>query len=123
MTTGAYTLARRPPNRLRTAGVATTRSEPSGSADEGRSTSRFPGGIRCACSAAHIAGSQDTIASPLICPAAHAAAWLRTAADRLAIGPAAALPCAAAGPGRRAGAEKAPVAAAVTPTATVTARA
>ena len=98
MTTGAYTLARRLPNWLRTAGVAITKSEPSGSADDGRSTRRFPGGIPCACKAAHIAGSQDTIASPLPCRATHAAAWPRTAADRPASGSVAALPCAAAGP-------------------------
>ena len=113
MTTGAYTLARRPPNWLRTAGVASTRSEPSGSPDDGRNTRRFAGGMRCACRAAHIAGSHATIAPALACRATQAAAWPRTAADRAASVPAApaGAPWAAvAGPG--AGFENASVAAA-----------
>ena len=43
-TTGAYTPASRRPNSLRTAAVATTTSEPRGSATAGPSISRSPGG-------------------------------------------------------------------------------
>src|SRR5439155_22298133 len=60
---------------------------------------------------------------PAHLPVTHAAARSRTAADRPASGSAAALPCAADGPGCLADAEKAPVAAAVTQAATVTATA
>ena len=71
MTTGAYTLASRAPNWLRRAGVATTRSDPSGSDAEVPSTSSLPAATPLACSAAHMAGSQATIALGLTCPAIH----------------------------------------------------
>src|ERR1700733_2121565 len=71
ITTGAYTLASRAPNWLRRAGVATTRSDPSGSDAVGPSTSSLPAATPLACSAAHMAGSQATIALALTCPAIH----------------------------------------------------
>ena len=74
MTTGAYTLASRAPNWLRRAGVATTRSDPSGSLADVPSTSSRPAPTPLACSAAHMAGSQATIASGLTCAAIHRAA-------------------------------------------------
>src|ERR1700722_10072124 len=74
MTIGAYTPARRAPNWLRRAGVATTRLDPSGSDADVPSTSSLPAATPLACSAAHIAGSQATIALGLICPAIHPAA-------------------------------------------------
>src|ERR1039458_3676413 len=49
-TSGAYTLARRLPNRLRTAAVAITTLLPSGSAFPDCSTSRRPAGIPLPCS-------------------------------------------------------------------------
>src|ERR1700722_16281337 len=80
MTTGAYTLARRAPNWLRRAGVATTRSDPSGSDADGPSASSLPAATPLACSAAHIAGSQATIALGLTCPPIHRAAAVLAAA-------------------------------------------
>ena len=80
MITGAYTLASREPNWLRRAGVATTRSDPSGSDADVPSTSSLPAATPLACSAAHIAGSQATIALGLTCPAIHCAA-----SDRVAV--------------------------------------
>src|SRR5580692_6669549 len=74
ITAGAYTLASRAPNMLRRAGVATTRSDPSGSDADVPSTSSLPAATPLACSAAHIAGSQATIALGLTCPAIHPAA-------------------------------------------------
>src|SRR5271154_2980474 len=74
MTRGAYTPASRAPNWLRRAGVATTRSDPSGSDAEGPRTGSLPAATPLACSAAHIAGSQATIALGLTCPATHPAA-------------------------------------------------
>jgi hypothetical protein len=74
ITTGAYTLASRAPNWLRRAGVATTRSDPSGSDADVPSISSLPAATPLACSAAHIAGSQATIALGLTCPAIHPAA-------------------------------------------------
>jgi hypothetical protein len=74
ITSGAYTLARRPPNWLRTAAVAITTSEPSGSVAADRSTSRFPAVTPWASSAEHMAGSQATIAPPLTWLATQAAA-------------------------------------------------
>ena len=74
MTTGAYTLASRAPNWLRRAGVATTRSDPSGSDADVPSASSLPAATPLACSAAHMAGSQATIALGLTCPAIHCAA-------------------------------------------------
>ena len=74
MTTGAYTLASRAPNWLRRAGVATTRSDPSGSPADVPSTSSLPAATPLACSAAHMAGSQATIALGLTCAAIHRAA-------------------------------------------------
>src|ERR1700728_1622750 len=74
MTTGAYTPASRAPNWLRRAGVATTRSDPSGSDADVASTSSLPAATPLACSAAHMAGSQATIALGLTCPAIHCAA-------------------------------------------------
>ena len=44
MTDGAYTLAKRLPNWLRTAGVTTTTWAPSGLVASARSTSRFAAG-------------------------------------------------------------------------------
>src|SRR5580692_12271746 len=80
MTTGAYTLASRAPNWLRRAGVATTRSDPSGSDAEVPSTSSLPAATPLACSAAHMAGSQATTALVLTCPAIHRAAVVLAAA-------------------------------------------
>ncbi len=74
MTTGAYTLASRAPNWLRRAGVATTRSDPSGSDADVPSASNLPAPTPLPCSAAHMAGSQATIALGLTCPAIHCAA-------------------------------------------------
>src|ERR1700691_6261866 len=74
MTTGAYTLSSRAPNWLRRAGVATTRSDPSGSPADVPRTSSRPASTPLACSAAHMAGSQATIASGLTCAAIHRAA-------------------------------------------------
>src|ERR1700678_899405 len=74
MTTGAYTLASRAPNWLLRAGVATTRSDPSGSPADVASTSSRPALTPLACSAAHMAGSQATIASGLTCVAIQSAA-------------------------------------------------
>src|ERR1700679_4283823 len=71
ITTGAYTLASRAPNWLRRAGVATTRSDPRGSDADVPSTSSLLAATPLACSAAHIAGSQATIALGLTCPAIH----------------------------------------------------
>src|ERR1700689_2391880 len=79
-TSGAYTVVRRLPNRLRTAAVATTTAEPSGSVLPGPTTSRSPVGTPCWVSTEHIAGSQAIIAPPLTWLAAQAAAWARTAA-------------------------------------------
>src|SRR6266516_3886358 len=78
--TGAYTPGRRAPNWLRTAGVATTRSDPSGSPRAGDSTSSRPAGTPCACRAAHMAGSQATMASAPAWRATQAAACCRAAA-------------------------------------------
>src|ERR1700737_4177541 len=78
-TSGAYTLARRPPKMPRTEAVASTTLEPSGSPDPGPTTSRFPGGPPCCASAAHMAGSQARMAPTLTWPATQAAAWSRAA--------------------------------------------
>ena len=85
-TVGAYTSASRPPNSLRTAEVATTTSEPSGSPAAAPSISRSPAGNPCSCSSEHIAGSQATIALRLTCPATQAAACWRTAEALTAAG-------------------------------------
>src|ERR1700722_8768959 len=79
MTSGAYTLASRAPNWLRRAGVATTRSDPSGSDADVPSASSLPAPTPPACSAAHMAGSQATIALGLTWPAIHRAALARAA--------------------------------------------
>src|SRR5580693_985180 len=62
----------------RTADVASTTSEPSGSGAPGPSTSRFAAGKPCRTRTAHMAGSQDTIAPALTWLATHAAAWSRS---------------------------------------------
>src|ERR1700722_6903192 len=74
MATGAYTLASRAPTWLRRAGVATTRSDPSRALTDVPSTSSRPASTPLACSAAHMAGSQATIAFGLTCAAIHRAA-------------------------------------------------
>src|SRR5262249_42501559 len=66
-------------NWLRTAGVAATTSDPSGSGADVPSTSSLPAGSPFACSARHIPGAQETIALPATCPAIQAAAWARGA--------------------------------------------
>src|ERR1035437_5935816 len=62
----------------RTAALARTTSEPSGSGAPGPSASRFPVAMPCRTRTEHIAGSQATIAPLLTCRAAQAAAWART---------------------------------------------
>src|SRR5579859_4521084 len=77
---GAYTVTSLVPNMLRTAVVARTTAEPSGSADSGPRTSRFAAGIPYWTSAAHIAGSHARIAPALTWRETQAAAWSRTLA-------------------------------------------
>src|ERR1022692_2862174 len=79
-TSGAYTPVRRLRNWFRTAAVATTTSEPSGSSDDGPSMRRFPAGRPCARKAAHMAGSHETTALRPSCRAIQVAACCRTAA-------------------------------------------
>src|ERR1700685_2722761 len=74
MTDGAYTLSRRLPNWLLTAGVTTTTWAPSGLVVPVRRISRFAAGNPRASSAAHISGSQATIALRATRCATHAAA-------------------------------------------------
>ena len=74
ITAGAYTLASRAPNWPRKAGVATTMSEPSGSAAAVPSTSSLAAATPLACSAAHIAGSHATIVPGPAWVAIHTAA-------------------------------------------------
>src|ERR1019366_6290399 len=62
ITDGAYSLSRRLPNWLLTAGVATTTSARSGSATAGPSASRLAAGIPRDCKAEHMRGSHATIA-------------------------------------------------------------
>src|ERR1035437_6849146 len=80
MMTGAETWRRRLPNGPRTAGVATTMFEPSGSFDDGPRVSRFAGGKPRAWIAAHITGSQATMAALLTWAAIQLAACCRLAA-------------------------------------------
>src|SRR5215470_6985137 len=80
MTAGAHAVARLVPYRLRTAGVSTTTAKSTGTCDLGPSTSRSRAGKPCALSAAHIAGSQETPASGLTCPATQLAACSMAAA-------------------------------------------
>ena len=79
-TAGAYTLASRAPNWLRTAAVDTIRSLPSGAELPAPRARSRAAGSPCACSAAHICGSQDTIAPVDTCAAIHRAAAVRAAA-------------------------------------------
>src|SRR5580693_4818852 len=74
MTDGAYTLSRRVPNWLLTAGVTTTTWAPSGLGVSDRRIIRFAAGIPLASSAEHISGSQATIALRATCCATQAAA-------------------------------------------------
>ncbi len=62
---GAYTLTRRVPKVSRTAAVASTTSEPSGSLAPDLSISRFPAATPCWASTAHLAGSQARMAPAL----------------------------------------------------------
>ncbi len=79
-TAGAQAVARLLPNRLRTAGVSTTTAELVGTSEADPSTSSSREGNPRALSAAHIAGSQETLASRLTCWATQAAAAARAAA-------------------------------------------
>src|SRR5947209_55860 len=79
-TAGAHALARLLPNRLRTSGVSITTAELADTSEVGLSTSSSPGGKPRALSAAHIAGSQDTLTFGLTCRATQVAAAARAAA-------------------------------------------
>src|SRR5690349_11824256 len=79
-TAGAQALARLLPNRLRTAGVSTTTAELTGTSEVDPSASSPREGKPCALSAAHIAGSQETLTSGLTCWATQVAAAARAAA-------------------------------------------
>ena len=79
-TAGAQAVARLLPNRPRTAGVSTTTAELAGTSEADPSASSSPGGNPRALSAAHIAGSQETLTSRLTCWATQAAAAARAAA-------------------------------------------
>ena len=92
-TAGAHAVARLLPNKLRTAGVSTTTAELVGTFEADPSTSSSPEGNPRVLSAAHIAGSQETLASRLTCWATQAAAAPRAAAAaRPAVPPAGFLP-------------------------------
>src|SRR5271170_688881 len=77
---GAYTAARRAPNWLCSAGVATITSTPSGSGADGCTTDSLLAETLAASSAWHISGSQPISTLGRICCAIQAAAWLRFAA-------------------------------------------
>src|SRR5271155_2034171 len=79
-TCGAYTVARRGPNSLRSAGVATITSTPSGSGADGCTTDSLLAETLAASRAWHISGSQPISTLGRICCAIQAAAWLRFAA-------------------------------------------
>src|SRR2546421_10768879 len=74
MTDGAYSLSRRLPNWLLTAGVATITPAPRGLAAPVRSTSSRAVGTPRASRAAHISGSQATVTLRLTCCATQSAA-------------------------------------------------
>ena len=90
MTDGAYSLSRRLPNWLLTAGVATTTPAPRGLAASARRTSSFAVGTPRASRAAHISGSQATVTLRLTCCATQSAASWAASAGRRAAGAAAA---------------------------------
>ena len=79
-TAGAQAVARLLPNRLRTAGVSTTTAELVGTSEFDLSTNSSREGNPCALSAAHIAGSQETLTSRLTCWATQEAAAARASA-------------------------------------------
>src|SRR5580658_2749043 len=79
-TAGAQATARLLPNSSRTVAVSTTKTEDTGSGDVGPRTTSLLTGKPCACSAAHITASHDTVTSVLTCSATQAAAWARTVA-------------------------------------------
>src|SRR5271165_4592943 len=79
-TSGAYTVARRGPNWLRRAGVATITSTPSGSGADGCTTDSLLAETLAASSAWHISGSQPMSTLGRTCCAIQAAAWSRSAA-------------------------------------------
>src|SRR5215470_16342687 len=80
MTPGAYWAARRVPKRLRTTGVATITSAPSGSLEVGVSTRRFDDGRPAPYRSLHITASHATIALRLTSRAIQDAVLARTAA-------------------------------------------
>src|SRR3984893_13459277 len=79
-TRGAYTVARRGPNWLRRAGVATITSTPSGSGADGCTTDNLLADTPVGDSAWHISGSQPISTLGSSCCATQSAAWLRSAA-------------------------------------------
>src|SRR5260370_41998645 len=76
---GAYTVARRGPNWLRRAGVATITSTPSGSGADGCTIDSLLAETLAASRAWHISGSQPISTLGRICCAIQSAAWLRFA--------------------------------------------
>src|SRR5487761_400179 len=79
-TRGAYTVARRGPNWLCRAGVATITSTPSGAGADGGTTDSLLAETLASSRAWHISGSQPISTLGSICCAIHCAAWPRFAA-------------------------------------------
>src|SRR5580704_18859229 len=78
-TSGAYTVARRGPNWLRRAGVATITSTPSGSGADGCTIDSLLAETLAASRAWHISGSQPISTLGSTCCAIQSAAWPRFA--------------------------------------------